>query len=293
MIVLIACVLIVFSAALFLYSKRLDSASLNAFIRHRNSRNNTNAARKKDQDQRGIPIMLAEFYQQSGFNIDQRQASWASAIVLSFILASIVFAGVIYGALVLGMFYSFLKFKAIRSGGRIKEQFLAFVEDLQREMMAGFNVEQAFRRIASRTPPPLHSSMQRVLLRRDVGMDLDDALAIEGRVLKMDEMTLFATLLRVNKMYGGKLRDSLVSLTSVMRQQDKSHRELSAMTGETRVTAVVLCAMPILIGGYILLSNPEFSEVMITTSTGRKSLAIAVFLQAVGMFIVWKMVRRV
>jgi hypothetical protein len=57
---------------------------------------------------------------------------------------------------------------------------------------------------------------------------------------------LFALGLKVNHRYGGNASELLENLIKMIREREQAARQLSAMTGETRITAVVLahCRSP-------------------------------------------------
>ena len=237
--------------------------------------------------------ILIRFYQFHGFNVNSYQ-SYLITIVIAITLFAVWVRFSIFFLLLSFLFtYAIFKLNKLKSRGAIKVQFLFFLEDFNRELSAGFNLELAFRRVSLRMNDPLKSILKRVLARRDLGIDLDKALTAEAEVLGLVEMKLLSTIINVNQNYGGRLSESLLSLSHLLRQQDKSAKELAAMTGETRVTAVVLCLMPLLIGGYMLITNPEFSEVMFTSTAGNVSLVIALSLQVAGTLTIWRMMRSV
>ena len=260
----------------------------------RNDRPNlADVDRKAELNENTFATGVARFYQFHGFNINPYQSFLFTSAIIVILAAVWIRYGVLFALFSFMLIYAVFKINKLKSRGSTKVQFLFFLEDFNREMSAGFNLELAFRRVALRMNDPLKSIFMRVLARRDLGTDLDKALAAEANALRLSEMQLLSTLIKVNQHYGGRLSESLVSLTNLLRQQDKSERELAAMTGETRVTAVVLCLMPLLIGGYMMLTNPDFSEVMFTSTAGNISLAIALSLQVTGIFLIWRMLRSV
>lgn len=203
----------------------------------------------------------------------------------------------IFGAFGLALYFItlYLVIKALVAQQRemVNKQLIDLVEELSRELMAGYNLEQSFRRVSVRCSMPLHQIMRRVLERRALGMEIDEALLIEATALKNTDLKLLSTLIKINKVYGGKMKNSLSSLAKIMRDKDKSKRELRAMTGETRVTAFVLAFMPIFIGGYMLVTNPEYTKVMFTTTAGIFAFCIAVGLQISGIAVMWRMLKSI
>jgi tight adherence protein B len=63
------------------------------------------------------------------------------------------------------------------------------------------------------------------------------------------------------------------------------------MTGETRITAVVLALLPVTVAGYFLLTNPTYLLSMWHDSSGQMMLASAFGLQVIGCLALWRMMR--
>jgi tight adherence protein B len=70
-------------------------------------------------------------------------------------------------------------------------------------------------------------------------------------------------------------------------------RELRAMTGETRVTAWVLGAMPTMIAGFMVYSSPSYIGTMWYDPSGRTVLMVAGGFQALGVLILWRMIKSI
>jgi tight adherence protein B len=79
----------------------------------------------------------------------------------------------------------------------------------------------------------------------------------------------------------------------MIREREQAARQLSAMTGETRVTAWVLGCLPLGLAGYFLIANPAYLLAMWNDHSGQIMLATAFGLQAVGSLALWRMLRSV
>ena len=63
------------------------------------------------------------------------------------------------------------------------------------------------------------------------------------------------------------------------------------MTGETRITAIILGALPLAMVGYFLLANPHYLLAMWRDSSGQLMLLLAFALQVLGCLVLWRMMR--
>ena len=87
--------------------------------------------------------------------------------------------------------------------------------------------------------------------------------------------------------------DQLENLIKLIREREQGARQLSAMTGETRITAVVLAVLPVSVAGYFMLSNPNYLMTMWHDSVGQRLLFFAFVLQALGCVVLWRMLRSI
>lgn len=102
-----------------------------------------------------------------------------------------------------------------------------------------------------------------------------------------------ALAVRVNTHYGGSAVELFQSLIELIHQRERIRRQLLALTSETRFSAIVLGAMPLLIGGYMLAINPDYILTFWEKDLGRWVLLGALFWQALGMLMLWRMVRSI
>jgi tight adherence protein B len=81
------------------------------------------------------------------------------------------------------------------------------------------------------------------------------------------------------------------NLIKLIREREQGARQLKAMTGETRVTACILGALPLTMVGYFLLGNPSYLLGMWRDSQGQMLLLLAFALQLLGCLVLWRMMR--
>ncbi|WP_205505127.1 type II secretion system F family protein, partial [Pseudomonas viridiflava] len=104
---------------------------------------------------------------------------------------------------------------------------------------------------------------------------------------------LFALGLRVNHRYGGNASELMENLIRLIREREQASRQLRAMTGETRMTSVVLALLPVGMAGHFLAVNPTYLIHMWNDSGGRIMLMAAFIPQVVGCLALWRMLRSI
>jgi len=104
-------------------------------------------------------------------------------------------------------------------------------------------------------------------------------------------MTLLSSAVTINSRYGGKMDMVLSNIATSIREYDRAQRELIAMTSETRLSALILAALPILIALMLGITNPSYIRGMWLDEGGRWMLIAAFSLDVAGTAILLRMAR--
>ncbi|HEF4761764.1 TPA: type II secretion system F family protein [Pseudomonas putida] len=174
---------------------------------------------------------------------------------------------------------------------RMIEQLPPLLDHAVRSLKSGRTLADAVLGAIDAVEDPLKNAMGRIQRNVQMGVSLADAAWDFAELYEKDELRLFALGLKINHRYGGNASEVLENLIKMIREREQAARQLKAMTGETRVTAVVLASLPVTLAGYFLISNPTYLLAMWDTSSGRTMLATAFGLQTVGCLALWRMLR--
>ena len=124
-------------------------------------------------------------------------------------------------------------------------------------------------------------------------MPLSDAVDDFAALYEQEEFHILALSMSVNQRYGGNASEVLENLIRLIRDRDQASRQLRAMTGETRMSALVLGGLPIAMAGYLFLSSPDLLLGMWEQTSGQLVLLFAFALQLIGSFLLWRMMRSI
>lgn len=199
------------------------------------------------------------------------------------------FGGSIVIGFTLAFGYGVLRRQAARRRAKIVEQLPAFLEAGLRVLQAGNTLEESLSTAAAESPVPLRPLFQSVNRQVRLGAPLDQVLAESAAIHHIRDLKVIALAASINRKYGGSLRNVFRSLISAIRSRDAAARELRALTAETRFSAVVLAVIPALLTVYIYLQNREYYSQMWAITGGRITLIVAVALQVLGVFVIYRM----
>jgi len=215
---------------------------------------------------------------------------WLGMIAFALLLGGWVAALlVLAGVPLLGHLY--LSWRYRRRVGLIIEQLPGLLDYSVRSLKAGRTLSDAVLGGVEGTREPLRSAMGRVQRNVRMGVPLEEAVRELAELYEQDELRLFALGLRINQHYGGNASELMENLIKLIREREQGARQLKAMTGETRITAWILGALPLAMVCYFLLGNPGYLMAMWRDSQGQMMLLFAFGLQAVGCLVLWRMMR--
>ena len=164
------------------------------------------------------------------------------------------------------------------------------LEMLARSLRAGQSLASGFNLVAGEMSPPIGKEFGRVFEEQNLGVSLEESLeALTERIPNLD-LKFFATAIILQRQTGGDLAEILDKIGSLIRERFQIWGQVQALTGEGRLSGIVLLALPVALFVVVYYMNPEYVMVLFTDPMGKKMLAGAVILQAVGALTIRKIV---
>lgn len=182
-------------------------------------------------------------------------------------------------------------FKAARRHRNIVRQLPVFLDGMVRMLTVGNSLPAAFQTAAGNADMPLRELLERAVRQVQAGVDLDVALKQIARVYQVEEIYLFAAVVDLSTRFGGRADQILARMAGFMRDREQAQAELYALSSETRLSAWVLAALPIIVSAMLMLLNPRFFEPMFQEPSGQKLLAVGVGLEVLGGFLLYRLAK--
>lgn len=199
--------------------------------------------------------------------------------------------GCAVGLVALG--YGWLRWRMENRVRKMVGQLPALLDHMIRSLKSGRTLTDAMLLAMERSTNPLRDALAVPRRSMELGVAPGEAMAEFAERYKCQEFHVLAMGIRVNQRHGGNASELLDSLIVLIRDQERASRQLRAMTGETRISALVLAVMPVMLAGYILVSNPDFFLGLWNETTGRYLLLAAAGLQVLGCYLLWRMLRSI
>ena len=100
--------------------------------------------------------------------------------------------------------------------------------------------------------------------------------------MRLGEFTLFAAVLRLQRQAGGGISTAFRNLAETLRERRRTALKAHASTAQTRLTLVVLAAMPIVVLVAQKFTAPQSIEILFGTEQGATLLRWGVGLIVAG-----------
>jgi tight adherence protein B len=181
----------------------------------------------------------------------------------------------------------------VRRGRRLKAfgaQLPDALEMMARVLRAGQSLGFGFSVVSTEMSNPISREFSRVFEEQNLGIPLEESLhSLCDRVPNLD-LRFFTTAVILQRQTGGDLAEILDKIGSLIRDRFRVWGQIQALTGEGRLSGVVLLAMPFLLFIAVYQFNPGYVSVLFTDPMGKKMLAGAIFMQVLGAWVIRRIV---
>jgi Flp pilus assembly protein TadB len=217
--------------------------------------------------------------------------SVAVALVASLVFRNLV-VGIAVGAVAgwLGM-RLILNLRISRRRRAFSDQLPDVLQFITSSLHSGFSLAQGLDGVVQADTQPAAGEFSRALAQTRIGMPLEDALdTVAGR---MDSPDLRWTVIaiRIQREVGGNLAEVLGQTVETMRERAGIRRHVRALSAEGRLSAYILIALPIMVGGWLFMTSRNYVRPLYTTGAGIGMLVFSVVMVAAGSLWMRKMVK--
>ena len=143
---------------------------------------------------------------------------------------------------------------------------------------------------ASGKPSPIADEFGRVYEEQNLGIAIEDSLkSMCERVPNLD-LRFFVTSVGIQRQTGGDLAEILDKIGYVIRERFRILGQVQALTGEGRLSGIVLIALPFALFAFMLNVKPDYVQSLWTTDLGKKMSVFAIIAQILGALVIRKIV---
>lgn len=187
--------------------------------------------------------------------------------------------------------YGYVLFRRTKRYARFIAQMPDALSMITSALRAGHSFQSALTVVSTEMSDPISSEFASVV--RDVNLGIPVKEALGRLVAKLDmlpDVRMFATAVMIQREAGGNLAEVLENLGYTIRERFKLKGQISALTGQSRLTGYVLGAAPVLILLFLSIFMYDYVKPLYETSLGHLALFAAIMLQCMGFFIMKRII---
>ena len=159
---------------------------------------------------------------------------------------------------------------------------------VSRALSAGHAFSEALHMVATEMPDPISAEFQKTYEEQNLGLSLKLALENLTQRIPLLDLKMCVTAIMIQRETGGNLAEILEKVAYTIRERFRIMGDLKTLTTSSRMSAWLLCGLPIAVSLVITIMNPEYMSVLWRDPRGHVLIAIALFMQLTGMLIVRK-----
>lgn len=241
-------------------------------------------------------LNLRTYIEQAGMTVSPQKIIFMSiglgfstgiiAAVLSPIKAVVPVFALIFGFMPL----LYIIWKRKRRLQKFSAQLPETLELVSRALKAGHSLPAGIQLVAEQMADPIGPEFARCYEEQNLGIPLEETLEeMTNRVPNVD-LRFFATAIILQRKTGGDLSEILDKIGRLIRERFEIFGQIAALTGEGRLSGIVLLALPPVLFITMLKLNYDYIMMLFEDPLGQKMLIGAIVMQLLGAFVIKKII---
>ena len=173
---------------------------------------------------------------------------------------------------------------------KFEGQLAGALELMARALKSGHSLSSALSVVASEMPAPISTEFLKVHEEQNLGINLEQALKNMLKRIPNLDLQFFVIAVCIQRQCGGDLAEVLGKISNLVRERFKILGQVKALTGEGRISGVVLMGLPPVLFAAVYYLNPDYVMVLFDREEGRKMLFATGFLQVLGAICIKKII---
>jgi tight adherence protein B len=171
------------------------------------------------------------------------------------------------------------------------QQMVDVLISMANSLKSGYSVPQAIGLISREMDNPVKQEFKLVAAEMQLGTPLEEAMDHLYQRMPSTEMELIVASMAISRSVGGNLSEILGNIASTLRERLRVEGRVKALTAQGKLQGIVMCAMPFFLAFVLYLVEPAFIEPVFTTPAGFAILGLIIVLEAIGIFIISRIVK--
>jgi tight adherence protein B len=165
------------------------------------------------------------------------------------------------------------------------------LELMSRALQAGHAFAESLHMVSTEMPEPIATEFRKTYEEQNLGLSLKLALENLSERVPLIDLRFCITAIMIQRETGGNLAEILEKVSHTIRERFRILEDLNTLTTSSRMSAWILCGLPIFVALAVTIMNPEYMSVLWSDPRGHNLLYAAGFMQLMGMLIIRKILQ--
>jgi tight adherence protein B len=153
---------------------------------------------------------------------------------------------------------------------------------ISRSLRAGHALPSTLQMLADEMPNPVAAEFRIVSDEINFGLPMADALQNLAKRVPLTDLRYMVVAILIQREAGGNLSEVMSNVSVLVRQRLKLQGDVRSLSAEGRLSAWVLCLLPVIIAGVFMMVNPGYLGRFSDDPAGPELLVAASVLMLVG-----------
>ena len=168
--------------------------------------------------------------------------------------------------------------------GKFEAQLTDTIQMLIGGLRVGHSIMRSIEAAASEADAPTSEELSRIVNEIRIGKDAHVALEEAAHRMDSEDFHWIGQAIQINREVGGDLAEVLEQVAGTIRERSEIKGQVRALSGEGKMSAYILMAMPVVVAIMISFINPGYTDVFFTEPLGIAMVVASLIMFAVGGF---------
>jgi len=168
-------------------------------------------------------------------------------------------------------------------------EFANAIDIIVRGIRSGLPLADCLGIIAEESPEPVRSEFVELVEQQRIGIPLAKAFERLYERVPLQEVNFFSIVIAIQSQTGGNLAEALSNLSGVLRDRYKMQAAVKALSAEAKASAMIIGALPPVVGLAVYLISPDYISLLWTEKIGQLMLMAAGVWMIIGILMMRKM----
>lgn len=224
----------------------------------------------------GIKMSPAEF---SAF-----VAAMAVAVGLLSCLATNLAFGILLGLATPFVARLVLTVRRDKRRSKFDAQLIGTIQMLIGGLRVGHSVMRTIEAAASESEAPTSEELTRIVNETRIGKDAREAIDDSASRMDSEDFRWIGQAIQINREVGGDLAEVLEQVAGTIRERSEIKGHVRALSGEGKMSAYILMALPVAVAFFVGMINPGYLDVFVEKPIGWFMMGLSALMFIIGGF---------